>query len=297
MDYQNCRLCPHECGVDRTSGAIGICGAGQHTRVALAALHHWEEPCISGNNGSGTVFFSFCSLGCAFCQNYQVSRGHIGKVVSRERLTEIFLELQSQGAHNLNLVTATHFLPDIIPALIKAKEKGFVLPVIYNSGGYESLKTLDILKEVVDVFLPDLKFASIATAKELANAPDYFQKATMAIKKMARLAGTCSFNKEGLITRGLIIRHLVLPGKTGESRIILKWIKEELPEWVMVSLMGQYLPAGDALNHPQLGRRLKQSEYDSVVEYLYDLGLENGYVQELSAASSEYIPAFDLTGV
>jgi putative pyruvate formate lyase activating enzyme len=297
MNYQNCRLCPRECGVDRTSGAIGICRAGQHPRVARAALHHWEEPCISGINGSGTVFFSFCSLGCTFCQNYKVSRGHTGKVVSRDRLTEIFLDLQSQGAHNLNLVTATHFLPDIIPALMKAKERGFVLPVIYNSGGYESLKTLDILKEVVDVFLPDLKFASTATSKELANAPDYFPRATIAIKKMAQLAGTCVFNEKGLITRGLIIRHLVLPGRSGESLTILKWIKKELPEWVLVSLMGQYLPAGDALNHSQLGRKVKPSEYDTVVEYLYELGLENGYVQELSAASPEYIPDFDLTGV
>jgi putative pyruvate formate lyase activating enzyme len=297
MDYKKCRLCPHECGVDRTSCAVGICGANQYPRIARAALHHWEEPCISGRNGSGTVFFSFCNLGCVFCQNYQVSHGQFGKEISRERLTEIFLDLQNKGAHNLNLVTATHFLPDIIPALIKAKEKGFVLPVIYNSGGYESLETLDILSEAVDVFLPDLKFASAATGKELANTPDYFQRATLAIKKMARLAGTCTFDKDGLITRGLIVRHLVLPGKTGESRTILKWIKEELPEWVMVSLMGQYLPAGDASNHSQLGRRLKQSEYDSVVEYLYDLDLENGYVQELAAASSEYIPIFDLTGV
>lgn len=297
MDYQNCRLCPRECQIDRTDGIVGICGADHQARIGRAAIHHWEEPCISGSKGSGTIFFSFCSLKCVFCQNFVLSRGGIGQIVSRERLSEIFLELQNQGAHNLNLVTATHFLPDIIPALKTAKEKGFNLPVIYNSGGYESLGTLETLKDIVDVFLPDLKFASVLTGKELANAPDYFKVATTAIRRMTEITGSCEIDSKGLIRRGLIVRHLVLPGKAEESRTILKWIKNELPEWVMVSLMGQYLPTGDLMSHPQLKRRVKQSEYDMVVEYLYDLGLENGYVQELSAASSKYIPAFDLTGV
>lgn len=297
MNYQNCKLCPHQCGVDRTNGDLGLCGADKLVRIARAALHQWEEPCISGTNGSGTVFFSFCNLRCIFCQNFTLSRGEIGREVTRTRLTEIFLGLQSQGAHNLNLVTPTHYLPDIVPAIKIAKAKGFNLPVVYNSGGYESLETLETLREVVDVFLPDLKFASITTAKELSDAPDYFEVATVAIRRMAELAGCCEINNDGLIRRGLIVRHLVLPGKTAESRTILKWIKDELPKWAMVSLMGQYLPVGDVLGHSQLGRSLKPQEYESVVEYLYELGLENGYVQELGAASAKYIPVFDLTGV
>ncbi len=297
MNYQNCKLCPRKCGASRNHGKLGFCGADQSVQIARAAPHQWEEPCISGTKGSGTVFFSFCNLGCLFCQNYLVSRGKTGGVISRERLTEIFLELQNQGAHNLNLVTPTHYLPDIIPALAMAKEKGCNLPVVYNSGGYESLETLEILQEIVDVFLPDLKFASIATAVELANAPDYFQVATAGIKRMAELIGKCEIDNNGLIQRGLIVRHLVLPGKTEESRTILKWIKDELPEWVIISLMGQYLPMGDAVNHPQFGRKLTAKEYDAVVDCLYQLGLENGYVQELSAASDEFIPKFDLTGV
>lgn len=297
MNYQNCKLCPRECGVDRNHGELGFCGADKTIRIARAALHQWEEPCISGTNGSGTVFFSSCNLGCVFCQNYMVSRGKIGRVVSREHLTEIFLDLQNQGAHNLNLVTPTHYLPDIIPALKMAKEEGFNLPVVYNSGGYESLETLESLHDVVDVFLPDLKFASVSSGKELANAPDYFKVATAAIRRMSKLAGSCEIDNNGLIRRGLIVRHLVLPGKMEESRTILKWVKDELPEWVMVSLMGQYLPAGDSVRDPQLGRSLKPQEYESVLEYLYELGLENGYVQELSAASTKYIPVFDLTGV
>lgn len=297
MNYQNCKLCPRECGADRNHGELGFCGADKTVRIARAALHYWEEPCISGTNGSGTVFFSFCNLKCVFCQNYTVSRGKIGREVSRGRLTKIFLELQNQGAHNLNLVTPTHYLPDIIPALRMAKKEGLNLPVVYNSGGYESLETLESLCEVVDVFLPDLKFASVSTGKELANAPDYFKVAAAAIRRMAELTGSCKIDNNGLIRRGLIVRHLILPGKVEESRTILKWIKDELPKWVMVSLMGQYLPVGNAINHPTLGQKVNIAEYDAVVDYLFQLGLENGYVQEISAASDEFIPEFDLTGV
>ena len=297
MNYQHCELCPRKCGANRSDSQLGYCRADNLVRLARAALHYWEEPCISGTKGSGTVFFSFCNLGCLFCQNYRVSRGKVSQVVSRGRLAAIFLELQNQGAHNLNLVTPTHYLPDIIPALNLAKEKGFNLPVVYNSGGYESLETLEALGEIVDVFLPDLKFASATTAKELANAPDYFPVATSAIKQMAQLIGSCEFDQEGLVKRGLIVRHLVLPGKLEESRTILKWIKNELPEWVMVSLMGQYLPVGKAVNHPQLGRKLTTAEYGEIVDYLEKIGLENGYVQELSSASDVFIPKFDLTGV
>ncbi|MGE5606405.1 MAG: radical SAM protein [Bacteroidota bacterium] len=297
MNYQNCGLCPRKCGANRSKGQLGYCKADNSVRLARAALHHWEEPCISGTKGSGTVFFSFCNLGCLFCQNYMVSRGKAGRIVSRERLAQIFLEIQSQGAHNLNLVTPTHYLPDIIFALNLAKTKGFNLPVVYNSGGYESLETLETLQGMVDIFLPDLKFASLATAKEFANAPDYFQVATSAIRRMVKLIGNCEFDPEGLMKRGVIVRHLVLPGKIEESRTILKWIKNELPEWVMVSLMGQYLPIGQAVNHPKLGRKLTANEYEKVVAYLDELGLENGYVQELSAATEEFIPEFDLTGV
>lgn len=297
MIDQNCRLCPRACGARRSPDDLGYCGAGRQVQVARAALHHWEEPCLSGSRGSGTVFFTFCNLQCKFCQNFSLSRGRVGRAVTRERLAAIFLELQSQGAHNLNLVTPAHYLPEIIPALQMAKKNGFKLPVVYNTGGYESVETLEMLRGIVDVFLPDLKFASAETALALAKAPDYFTVATAAIRKMAELIGGTAFTSDGLITRGLIVRHLVLPGKTAESRTILKWIKDELPPWVMVSLMGQYVPVGEAVGDPRLGRRLTPREYDSVLEYLYELGLENGYVQELSAASADYIPPFDLTGV
>lgn len=297
MDLTNCQLCPRRCGVNRAQGELGRCKAGPVARLARAALHFWEEPCISGSKGSGTVFFSHCSLGCIFCQNSPVSSGQIGAEASPAQLAAIFLNLQDEGAHNLNLVTATHYLPQIMEALALARSQGFSLPVVYNSSGYECTETIDQLQGIVDVFLPDLKYYSPVTARQYAAAPDYFATATQAIRRMAEIVGPCQFNADGILTKGLLLRHLVLPGHTEESRKILRWIKDELPEWVMVSLMGQYLPVAGAVGHPRLGRRLTRREYQSVVDYLLALGLENGYCQELTAASSAYIPAFDLTGV
>lgn len=297
LDYRSCTLCPRACGVDRTKDETGYCGATAVVRVARAALHHWEEPCISGERGSGTVFFSHCGLGCIFCQNESVSSGTIGQPVSIERLSEIFLNLQRQGAHNINLVTGSHYAPGILEALALAKLRGLRVPVVYNSGGYESIATLDLLAKAIDIFLPDLKFASSETAERLASAPNYFAAATAAILHMAELVGKPRWAKDGTLERGLIVRHLVLPGKIGESQAILRWIRDNLPDWVLISLMGQYLPIGRAVGHPELGRKLRKKEYESVLETLWKLGLDNGYVQELSAAKHSYIPDFDLSGI
>lgn len=297
MDYCHCTLCPRQCGVDRTTGVKGYCGASATLRVARAALHFWEEPCISGERGSGTVFFTHCGLGCIFCQNEQLSRGVIGQEVSPRHLAEIFLNLQAQGAHNINLVTGAHYTPSLLEACQIAKAQGLRLPIVYNSSGYESIATLEALAEIVDIFLPDLKFTTMETGRNLANAPNYFAVATRAIRRMAELTGESRWNTDGTLARGLLVRHLILPGMVEESKTILHWIRDELPQWVMVSLMGQYLPVGRAIAHPTLNRRLRKKEYETVLTTLWDLGLENGYVQELSAAKSEYIPNFDLTGV
>jgi putative pyruvate formate lyase activating enzyme len=221
----------------------------------------------------------------------------VGKPVTPERLAQIFLELQSKGAHNINLVTATHYLPDLLTALDMAKSKGLSLPIVYNCSGYERLEVIDALADYVQVFLPDFKYATAETAMACANLSDYFEVTAEAVKRMAEVVGECRFDDEGLIKRGLIIRHLVLPGKTDESKTILRWIKESLPEWVMVSLMGQYLPMGRAVGHPDYGRKLRKKEYEAVVDYLLESGLENGYCQEWGAAEEKFIPKFDLRGV
>lgn len=297
MTYSNCRLCPRECGVNRISGQFGFCGAPAQPLAALADLHHWEEPCLSGTRGSGAVFFSHCNLGCIFCQNDPVSNGKVGQGVSAERLAEIYLNLQEKGAHNINLVTASHFLPDVLISLDIAKSNGLRLPVVYNCGGYESLSTVDALAGYVDIFLPDLKYVSPETSQACAGISDYFEAATRAIRQMATIIGECRFDDEEIMERGLIIRHLVLPGKAEESKAIIDFIRSELPEWVMVSLMGQYMPAGRAAGHPEYGRKLYKKEYQEVVDYLLDSGLENGYCQEWGAAEEKFVPDFDLRGV
>jgi putative pyruvate formate lyase activating enzyme len=297
LSYTNCGLCPRNCGVDRNQNERGYCGAPAQAKVALANLHHWEEPCISGSRGSGTVFFSHCNLGCIFCQNAAVSQGEVGLPVTPTRLAQIFLELQEKGAHNINLVTPTHYLPDLLTALTQAKSAGLTLPIVYNCSGYERREVIAAVADYIDIFLPDLKYATAETAKACANLDDYFQVATAAIRQMAALIGECRFDENGLMTRGLIVRHLVLPGKTGESKTILRWIKDNLPDWVMVSLMGQYLPVGRAVVHPEYGRKLTKKEYQTVVDYLLESGLENGYCQEWGAADDRFIPNFDLRGV
>ncbi len=294
MDYTACRLCPRACGVDRTRGQRGFCGMGDTITAARAALHFWEEPVISGTRGSGAVFFSGCSLGCDFCQNAEISHGRFGMEITPERLREIFEDLIAQGAHNINLVTAAHFLPSVIPAL----RPRLPVPVVYNSGGYESVETLRELEGLVDIYLPDLKYAEPELAARLSHAPDYFPAAASAIDEMVRQTGPCTYDAEGMLQKGVIIRHLVLPGHVQNSLKVLDYIAEHFPRGtVLVSLMAQYVPSGRVKDTPPFDRAVTEEEYDAVVSWLYMLGLEDGFLQERSAATDAYLPDFSLEGI
>ena len=291
-----CELCPRRCGADRREKA-GFCGCGREVKVARAALHFWEEPCISGSRGSGTVFFSGCPLGCVYCQNFEISRGHIGKAIPVERLAEIFLELQKQGAHNINLVTATPYVPQIISAL-KLARPALKIPVVYNSSGYERVETLRALKGFVDVYLPDLKYMSSELARRYSGAADYFEVATRALHEMIEQTDGIEYDSEGLMTRGVIVRHLVLPGARRDSIDILNWVSANLPRGkYLLSLMSQYTPIQGLGAFPEINRRVTSFEYDAVVSEAVRLGLDNGFMQQRGSADTAYIPPFDLTGV
>ena len=286
-------LCPRRCGAARTETAgSGVCGEGTLPRIARAALHRWEEPCISGTRGSGAVFFSGCALRCAFCQNEAISRGGCGEAVSIRRLADIFRELVGQGAHNINLVTAAHFVPAVLDAL-ELYRPG--IPLVYNSSGYESMETLRLLDGVIDVYLPDYKYIDPAMARLLSGAADYPDVAWAAITEMRRQTGKAVYDDQGMMTRGTLIRHLLLPGLTGDAMRILTRIRDELPD-TPVSLMGQYVPCGRAREIPGMNRRVTKREYDRVKAHMQMIGLD-GYRQELEAASGEYVPDFDLSGV
>ncbi|MEA5011755.1 MAG: radical SAM protein [Angelakisella sp.] len=289
-----CTLCPRNCGADRTV-AQGRCGGGGSARIARAALHQWEEPCISGTRGSGTVFFSGCPLGCCFCQNSTISARNDGKDISIQRLADIFLELQEAGAHNINLVSPTQYVPWIVNALTSVKAQ-LTIPVVYNTGGYERVVTLRQLEGLVDIYLPDLKFKSVELATKYCNAPDYFETATAAILEMFRQVGPLQYDDTGLLRRGLLIRHLVLPAGRRDSAAVLEWIGEHLPpSEILISLMSQYTPY-ETLPYKELNRRISTYEYQSVVDKALELGLD-GFMQERSSAKEEYTPPFDCTGV
>ena len=288
-----CNLCPRKCDAVRTddSGA-GYCGAGWQPRVARAALHFWEEPCISGTRGSGTVFFSHCTLRCRYCQNYEISHEGVGKDISVERLSRIFRELYEQGAHNINLVTGTPYLPAIRKALDLYRPP---IPIVWNTGGYERAETVRALKGYVDVFLPDIKHVSSRLSALCADAPDYFKYASDAVKTMCEQAGPPVYDEDGLIKSGVIVRHLILPGCTVDSMRVLDFIAEQLPQGTPVSLMRQYTPIMQC-GIPGLQRRITDREYRRVYEHMLELGL-SGYTQEKTSAEKEYTPPFDLTGV
>lgn len=295
---ENCRLCPRQCGVNRRAGEKGFCGAvGEKVRVARAALHFWEEPCISGEWGSGTVFFSWCTMRCVFCQNREIRSGEAGADITIERLADIFLEQQGRGAHNINLVTPTHYLPQIILALEMARERGLTLPVVYNTSGYERAEMLRLLEGVVDVWLPDFKYLTDALAKEYSGAPGYSETALAALDEMVRQAGEPQFDDDGMMTRGVIIRHLCLPGHLEESRQVVKTLFERYGNTVYYSLMNQYTPPSQKLRWPNLNERFPDKDYDQLIDFAVDLGLENGFVQEEGTAEESFIPAFDLSGV
>lgn len=289
-----CTLCPRDCKAKRESTeGFGFCHMGLLPKVARAALHYWEEPCISGKNGSGTVFFSGCALRCAYCQNYEISSREYGKIISIERLANIYQELEEQGAHNVNLVNPTHFVPAIIESLRLYRPR---VPVVYNSSGYEKIDTLRKLEGLVDVYLPDLKYADDEKAQRYSGVSDYFSRACEAITEMARQTGVPKFDSEGMLLRGTVVRHLILPENTRNSIAVLNWLQEHLSGQVLVSLMGQYVPCGAARKFRELNRRITPREYRKVQDHLFSLGLD-GFVQQLSSAHKDYIPEFDLQGV
>ncbi len=287
-----CFACPRNCGCDRDL-VMGYCGMGSRVVVARAALHHWEEPCISGTMGSGTVFFSGCNLKCVYCQNYAISHEGYGIEVTTQKLVEIFYNLIAQGAHNINLVNPTHFTHIIKEALAEPLS----VPVVYNTSGYEKVTTLKELEGKVSIYLPDLKYVEDDIALKFSHAKDYAQYAKNAILEMIRQVPENCFDEDGIMQRGVIVRHLLLPGNVKNTINTLKWIKENLPSGTMVSLMAQYTPCGDAKNFPDLNKLVTQREYDKALDCLFELGLEDGFVQDLISADEAYIPSFDLTGV
>ncbi|MBP0956638.1 MAG: radical SAM protein [Oscillospiraceae bacterium] len=290
-----CTLCPRECRADREISA-GICGGGLLPRAAKAYLHMWEEPCISGTRGSGTVFFSGCSLKCCFCQNYKISAENFGKEITTHRLAEIFLELQEKGAHNINLVSPTHYVTQIISALDKCK-KWLHIPVAYNSGGYEKTETLELLRGYVDIFMPDIKYFSSELSEKYSSAPDYFEYASKAVSKMIELAGKPVIDENGIMKKGVIIRHMVLPSHRKDSEAVLREIDRLFDkESFLLSLMSQYTPFYKSSEHKEINRRISTYEYERVAELAALLGFK-GYMQERSSAKEEYTPDFDLIGI
>ena len=294
-DFTSCKLCPRECGADRTKG-LGFCGGGLLPKAAKAYLHMWEEPCLSGTNGAGTVFFSGCSLQCCYCQNYKISAENFGKEISVERLAEIFLEIQDKGAHCLDLVSPTHYVPQIMSALDITGDK-LHIPVVYNCGGYEKIETLKMLDGYIDIYLPDLKYYSSEASRKYSNAPDYFEKASAAITEMCRQTGKCEFDDNGIMQKGVIIRHLTLPTLRMDSVKLLEWAAENLPrDNFRISLMSQYTPFYKSREYREISRRISTFEYNFVLDKAVSLGLE-GYMQERSSAKEEYTPEFDLLGI
>ncbi|MCI9422469.1 radical SAM protein [Lachnospiraceae bacterium WCA-9-b2] len=294
----DCVLCPRMCHANRLAGRIGYCRETAELVAARAALHMWEEECISGKAGSGTVFFSGCNLGCIFCQNHNISQAKAGKVISVGRLSEIFLELQGQGANNINLVTPTHYVPQIIEALNLAKGQGLNIPIVYNTSGYERVDTLRMLKGYVDIYLPDFKYMDERLAGEYSQAPDYPVYAKQALEEMVSQTGEFKMDETtGLLQRGVVVRHLVMPGHVKNSKEVIRYLYNTYGNRILISIMNQYTPMSQVENHALLGRRVTKREYEKVVDYALELGVECGYIQEGKAARQSFIPEFDGEGV
>ncbi len=294
----DCALCPRKCHANRLDGQKGYCGQSAELTAARAALHFWEEPCISGTQGSGTVFFSGCNLRCVFCQNHDISVGNYGSKISENRLAEIFLELQEKGAANINLVTAGHFLPQVCLALQAAKEDGLSIPIVYNTGSYEEISTLRLLEGLADIYLPDLKYYSTELSTACSQAPDYFAKASSAIGEMLRQTGRPVFDSAtGLMKRGVLVRHLVLPGHVGDSKKILRYLHEAYGNDIYVSIMNQYTPVTSSAQLPELNRRVADDEYARVLDFAERIGIEQGFLQESNSAEECFIPPFNGEGL
>lgn len=292
-----CKLCPRNCNVNRLNNEKGFCMAAINPKVARVSLHHFEEPCISGTNGSGTVFFSECNLSCVFCQNHSISENHVGKEISIKRLSEIFLEQQKNGAHNINLVTPTHYVPQIIEALDIAKANGLCIPIIYNTSSYENLETIKSLKGYIDIYLPDLKYYNDKFAIKYSNAPNYFKYASLAIEEMVNQTGKCQFDENGIIKKGVIIRHMMLPGLLFDSKKIIDYIYNKFKDLVYVSIMNQYTPLNKAKDYPEINKPVNPKIYESFIDYCISIGITQGFIQEEGTVKESFVPEFDMRGV
>ncbi len=295
--YENCLLCPRKCGINRSTGQTGVCGVSSEIKVARAALHYWEEPCISGKRGSGAVFFSGCSLHCVFCQNREISDGKEGKVISKERLSDIFMELADKGANNINLVTPGQYIPDIVWAVNDAKSRGMKLPIIYNTSGYENVTELKLLEGIVDVYLPDFKYMDSTLSARYSRAKDYPSVAKQALSEMVRQQPDVVIDDAtGLIQNGVIVRQLLLPGHVNDAKAVLKYLYDTYHDHVYISMMSQFTPI--ALNdYPEINRTVTRREYERLVDYAIKIGITNAFIQEGNVAKDSFIPAFDCEGV
>jgi len=292
---ESCTICPHKCNVNRRIGNKGRCKCNDTIKIALASVHQYEEPCLSEKHGSGTIFFTNCNLNCIYCQNYEISQQEKGKVITIEELANIMIKQQKRGVNNINLVTPTMYAYQIIEAIKIAKTNGLKIPIIYNTNGYENVETIRALEGYIDIYLPDLKYYANTLSKKYSGVDNYFEIATKAIKEMYNQIGKAKFNEEGIMQRGVIIRHLVLPNHIQNSKHILKWIKENMSEDIYVSVMAQYFPTYKAKQDSLINRKLTKKEYREIENYLYTLDLKNGYIQELGEHEEEYVPDFNLT--
>lgn len=295
--YENCLLCPRKCGINRSTGQTGVCGVSSEIKVARAALHYWEEPCISGKRGSGAVFFSGCSLHCVFCQNREISDGKEGKVISKERLSDIFIELAGKGANNINLVTPGQYIPDIVWAVNDAKSRGMKLPIIYNTSGYENVTELKLLEGIVDVYLPDFKYMDSTLSARYSRAKDYPSVAKKALSEMVRQQPDVVIDDAtGLIQKGVIVRQLLLPGHVNDAKAVLKYLYDTYHDHVYISMMSQFTPIA-LEDYPEINRTVTKREYERLVNYALEIGITNAFIQEGDVAKDSFIPAFDCEGV
>ena len=297
MNLDNCNICPRNCGVNRNNNELGFCKANNKIKIARYSLHYWEEPCISGKRGSGTIFFSGCNLKCIFCQNYDISFYNKGKEISIERFADICIELQNKKALNINLVTPTIYIPLIKEGLLLAKKKGLKIPIVYNTSGYESVESLKELDGLIDIYLPDFKYATDRLAKRYSGIDNYVINAKESIATMIMQVGKPIFNDKGILTSGVVIRHMILPNNVLNTKLVLKYISDNFKDKALVSVMAQYFPTGEVDKYPEINRKITKEELEEVEEYLEELNIENGYIQELGEHEEEYVPNFNLDNV
>ena len=294
---EKCALCPRLCKVDRTAGQKGFCGGGNLVKVARASLHFWEEPCISGESGSGTVFFSGCTMRCVFCQNKEISRGNAGKEITVERLAEIYMELAEKGANNINLVTPMHYAPQITAALDAARSRGLSLPTVWNTGGWERCESVASVRDYADIWLTDFKYFDSSLGEIFSKAPDYFSVAAAALEQMVKQTGEPVFDENGIMKRGVIVRHLMLPGHLDDTKNVLRFLHENYGDSIWISIMNQYTPLCSDERFPELSRTVSDEEYNEAIDFACDIGIENAFVQEGGTVGESFIPPFDLSGV